>query len=77
MPNRIGATVNAIRSSMNAWAAESLRSTLKPGIGLGRSATATVLMAVLLPKDLVTSLSDPSRPELLLPVARERARRPA
>src|SRR5215207_10328983 len=49
MPNRIGATVNAIRSSMNACATGSLRRASEAGIGVGRRAAAT-LMAGLLPR---------------------------
>src|SRR3954471_1129532 len=43
-PNRIGATVNAIRISRNACAAGSLRSARASGIGTGRRVAATVLM---------------------------------
>src|SRR4051794_29492412 len=64
MPNRIGATVKAILSSRKAWATGSLRRAVDVGTGLGRSAVATVLMAVLLPKGLVTGISDAPRTEL-------------
>jgi hypothetical protein len=43
-PNRIGATVNVMRSSMKAWAAGSLRSTLGFGTGIGRRTAATALL---------------------------------
>src|SRR3954466_1272206 len=43
-PKRIGATVNAIRRRTNAWAAGSRRSSFERGIGIGRSAAATVLI---------------------------------
>ncbi len=45
-PNRIGATVNATRSSMNACAAGSLRKMFGFGIGIGRRAVATALLMV-------------------------------
>src|SRR3954451_24008010 len=44
-PNRIGATVKAIRSRKNAWAAGSARRSSVRGIGAGRRWAATVLMA--------------------------------
>jgi hypothetical protein len=40
-PNRIGATVKAILSNMNAWAAGSPRSTFGFGTGIGRNVAAT------------------------------------
>ena len=43
-PNRIGATVNAMRNSRNAWAAGSSRNSFERGNGTGRSVAATVLM---------------------------------
>src|SRR3954453_436522 len=43
-PNRIGATVNAIRSIRNACATGSRRSSFERGIGIGRSVAATVLI---------------------------------
>jgi hypothetical protein len=45
-PNRIGATANAIRSSRNACAAGSRRSTSGFGMGMGRTAAATALLMV-------------------------------
>src|SRR3954471_13802099 len=44
-PNRIGATVKAIRSRKNAWAVGSARRSSVRGIGAGRRWAATVLMA--------------------------------
>src|SRR4051794_36599077 len=43
-PNRIGATVKAIRSMRNACATGSRRSSSERGIGIGRSVAATVLI---------------------------------
>ena len=43
-PNRIGATVNAMRNSRNAWATGSSRNSFERGNGTGRSVAATVLM---------------------------------
>src|SRR3954470_10574101 len=43
-PNRIGATVKAIRSSRSAWAAGSSRSVRADGSGTGRRAPATALL---------------------------------
>src|SRR5829696_3753107 len=47
-PKRIGATTNAMRSSMKACAAGSLRSTCRSGIGIGRRVAAMALLIVLL-----------------------------
>src|SRR3954453_2192746 len=44
IPNRIGAAVNAIRSSMNACAAGSRRSTSGLGIGMGLKTAGSVLI---------------------------------
>src|SRR3954470_21808245 len=44
MPNRIGATVNAIRSSVKACAAGSRRSVARSGSGIGRKTAGSVLM---------------------------------
>src|SRR5829696_2620583 len=47
-PKRIGATTNAMRSSMKACAAGSLRSTCRSGIGIGRRVAEMALLIVLL-----------------------------
>ena len=53
-PNRIGATVNAIRSSMKACAAGSLRRTFGLGIGMGRRVAAMALLMGL-PSEVVVT----------------------
>src|SRR5215210_917455 len=65
-PNRIGATVNAMRSSMKAWATGSLRSTFEAGTGIGRRVAARALLMVLLLGSRLPTyrLSDASRAEL-------------
>src|SRR3954470_3854444 len=74
-PNRIGATVNAIRSIRNACATGSRRSWFERGIGIGRSVAATVLIdcSSLRGREVSTRLARAARE--YLPAASEEPRR--